>query len=259
MGCKTRHEGACRLQNRRGTIMLSGDDLTITLFFIGTAISIACAAMSAAGWRHRVLIGSLFSLAGVCFFVGVAWPLLKTVSLPATAIVNQVATNPIAWFVVLILGMTASILLPKRDGRTSPLLENVTRIAVSQDPVSTQPQGLDPNPKKVFVNVSPSYLIGFYKNGTKIQGDDYVAAYIGKWITVTGTVCDIKRTVTGTLYVQIIDNDRIFISATLNEESLETIYHIARDATITVRGEICLVDKSCVILGTCELDETSPS
>ena len=39
---------------------MSGDDLTISLFFIGTAISIACAAVSAAGWRHPVLIGGLF-------------------------------------------------------------------------------------------------------------------------------------------------------------------------------------------------------
>ena len=59
--------------------------------------------------------------------------------------------------------------------------------------------------------------------------------------------------------MQIFDNDRILISATLNEESSETISHIARDATITVRGEIYLVDKSGVMLRTCELDETSPS
>jgi tRNA_anti-like len=241
--------------------MLSGDDLTITLFFIGTAISIACAAMSAAGWRHHVLIGSLFGLAGGCFFVGVAWPWLKTVSLPATAMVNQVATNPIAWFVVLILGMTASILLPKRGGRTSRLPEQRTPIAHTHTVAHAPAPAPAPahKPKKIFVNVSPSYLVGLYKNRTNVQGDEYVAAYIGKWIPVTGTVHDIGTTVTGTLYVQIVDNDRIFISATLNEESPETISHIARGAAITVRGEIYLVNESGVMLRTCELDETSPS
>jgi tRNA_anti-like len=124
-------------------------------------------------------------------------------------------------------------------------------------PTPTQPP--TPKPKKVFVNVSPSYLVGLYKNRTQVQGDEYVAAYIGKWIPVTGTVCDIRTTVTGTLYVQIVDNDKIFISATLNEESPETISHIARGAAITVRGEIYLVNESGVMLRTCELDETSPS
>jgi hypothetical protein len=32
--------------------MSSGDDLAIILFFISTAISIALAAMTAAGWTH---------------------------------------------------------------------------------------------------------------------------------------------------------------------------------------------------------------
>jgi hypothetical protein len=108
------------------------------------------------------------------------------------------------------------------------------------------------------VNVSPSYLIGLYENKTTAQGDDLAAEYIGKWMPVTGRVHDIKTLVTGTLYVQIIDNDGIFISATPNEESSKTISHIARDATITVRGEIYSVDKSGVMLRTCELDETSP-
>jgi tRNA_anti-like len=117
-----------------------------------------------------------------------------------------------------------------------------------------------PKPNKIFVNVSPSYLVGFYNNNrTKVQSDEYVAAYIGKWITVTGTVCDIGTTIPGTLYVEIVDNDRICISAMLNEESSETISHIVRGATITVRGEIYLVHKSGVMLRTCELDETSPS
>ncbi len=137
---------------------------------------------------------------------------------------------------------------------------SVSALALAIAPTPTQPPIPTPKPNKIFVNVSPSYLVGFYNNNrTKAQSDEYVAAYIGKWITVTGTVCDIRTTVTGTLYVQIFDNDRILISAMLNEESSETISHITRDATITVRGEINLVDKSGVMLRTCELDETSPS
>ncbi len=34
-----------------GRPLLAGDNLTIVLFFVGTAVSLACAAMSAAGWR----------------------------------------------------------------------------------------------------------------------------------------------------------------------------------------------------------------
>jgi hypothetical protein len=246
--------------------MLSGDDLTIVLFFIGTAISIACAAMSAAGWKHPVLIRSLFSLAAVCFFVGVAWPLLKTVSPPATAMVKQVATNPVAWFVILILGMTASLLFPKRGGRTSGLLEQERPIAnihtVAPAPATTPASAPatdptpTPEPKKAFVNVSPAYLIGLYENRTTQEGDDLAAAYIGKWIPVTGRVHDIFE-VSGTLIAQIFDNDEKFISATFSTEGSEKVSHTARGETITVRGEIYSASDRYLKLVKCDLYQTS--
>jgi hypothetical protein len=246
--------------------MLSGDDLTIVLFFVGTAISIAGTAMSAAGWRHPILIRGLFSLAGVCFVVGVAWPALKTVSPPATAMVNQVATNPVAWFVVLILGMTASLLLPKRGGRTPDLPEQGGPIAnihtVAQAPVSAPAPAPVPastptpittlKPKKVFVNVSPSYLIGLYENKTTIQGDALAAAYIGNWIRVTGKVEDIFGR-PDALFAQLFDNDGKLISAAFSAEESEKISHIARGDTITIQGEIASSENRRLQLVRCDL------
>jgi hypothetical protein len=181
----------------------------------------------------------------------------------SVAFLSDLAQNP--WYIFFcgfVTGLAAALwvvwLFPEKK-KDADLFTQLPLCTANIAPVSAQIEAKVPKPKKVFVNVSPSYLVGLYENWTKVQGDEYVAAYIGKWITVTGTVSDIKTTVTGTLYMQIIDNDRIFISATLNEEASETISHIARDATIIVRGEIYLVDKSGVMLRTCELDETSPS
>lgn len=105
--------------------MLSGDNnLAIVLFFIGTAITIALAAMNAAGWRHPGLIKSLFVFSGVCVVIGVTWPWLKPVSPVATGIVTQVATNPVAWFVVLMFGI-ATLLLRPAAGRRSMSFQNL--------------------------------------------------------------------------------------------------------------------------------------
>jgi cyanate permease len=104
--------------------MLSGDDLTIVLFFIGTAITIALAAMNAAGWRHPVLIRGLFGVAAFCVFIGMTWPILKTFSPSTTTIVNQVATSPVAWFVVLMFGI-ATLLLRPADGWKSVSTQSV--------------------------------------------------------------------------------------------------------------------------------------
>ncbi|MGC1368849.1 MAG: hypothetical protein WA831_03285, partial [Methylovirgula sp.] len=102
-----------RLELSRGCFM-SGDNLTICLFLVGTGIAIGLTAMSTAGWRHPVLIGGLFLLAGACFISGFAWPWIKDASPVVTQSVTQVATNPVSWFLVLILGVASAHLPSKR-------------------------------------------------------------------------------------------------------------------------------------------------
>jgi hypothetical protein len=92
---------------------MSGDDLTIRLFFIGTAFSLAVAAMSQAGWKHPVLIRGLFGVAVGLAAVGLGWPSIKTFSPVVTATVDQIATNPVAWFVVFMFGLMAVLFLSK--------------------------------------------------------------------------------------------------------------------------------------------------
>jgi hypothetical protein len=237
--------------------MLAGDDLTIALFLIGTAISLVCAAVSAAGWRHPVLISGLFGLAGICFLAGVAWPVLKTISPPATAVVTEVATNPVAWFCILILSLALSF-LPKRE---------VARVTSSQPqapssqphPASSQPQAASKQPAhpappqaKVLIDVEPSYLIGLYENRTSVQGDALALAYIGKWITVTGRVQDISRNAGGIL-VQIIDAKGKWVAATFPVESANTVTTRPHGSTLTVRGKVWLIDALRVFLAECEL------
>jgi hypothetical protein len=46
---------------------------------------------------------------------GIAWPEIKSVSPSITAIVKQIATHPVSWFVIIILGMGAATFIPKRS------------------------------------------------------------------------------------------------------------------------------------------------
>jgi hypothetical protein len=109
-------------------------------------------------------------------------------------------------------------------------------------------------PKKVFVNVSPSYLTGLYKNKTTAQGNDLAAAYIGKWMPVTGRVHDIFGK-PGALHAQIYDNDETLISASFSAQESEKVSHFARGETIKVRGEIDSADPFLKLVN-CDLVET---
>jgi hypothetical protein len=66
------------------------------------------------------------------------------------------------------------------------------------------------------------------------QADALAAAYIGKWIVVTGKVRDIYGSVDA-LVAQICDKDERFISAGFSKEASEKISQIAHGTTITIR------------------------
>jgi hypothetical protein len=248
--------------------MLSGDDLTIVLFLVGTAITVAGTAMSAAGWRHPVLISGLFSLAAFCAIAGLGWPLLKTASPAVTTIMNQIATNPVAWFVVLMVAVGAALLPPRRrDTAIAPLEQKGLSAASVSAPVSAPIPAHTrapaptpkPQPQKVFVNVSPSYLLDLYNDRTTLQGDALAAAYIGKWITATFKVYDIGQPHPSIISIQSVEREFFdpgglrWISASFNTESSEEVLLVQKDATITVRGKISSVDKIRVTIDNCEL------
>jgi hypothetical protein len=155
--------------------MLSGDNLAIFLFFIGTAITIALAAMNAAGWRHPLLIRSLFGLSVVCVVIGVTGSRFKTVSPAVTGIVTQVATNPVAWFVILMFAIATLLLRPTDGSRTSgapkpatslDFVENILIITYSPD----SPALLLGTASETFDRITMALDYSAYFTGFRVSG-----------------------------------------------------------------------------------------
>ena len=233
--------------------MLAGDDLTIVLFFVGTAVSFGCAAVSSAGWKHPALIACLFALAGVCFVFGAAWPALKEISPPSLSVpVHQIATNPVSWFAVLVLGMAASILMPKR--RRSPDRSGQTEAAATRviQPTKAEEKEKSEPEEKLVINVTAEHMIGIYKGRTTIQADALAAMYLGKWVTISGTVANVYKTRSG--YRMIIfaagDYDKL---VTFDFGENAHVAYFTRDSQITVHGRIERIGSMGIDMEQCEL------
>jgi hypothetical protein len=212
---------------------MSGDDLTIVLFLVGTAISFAVAALSQAGRKRPLLILCFFVLAAMFAIAGSGWPLIKPISPRATAAIVQIATSPVAWFAVLVLGLTASLFRRKQDEKQSEIKK--------------------PEEKKVFIDVSPGYLIDLYKE-TAIQGNVLLSAYINKWIKVTGRIRDVGVIhAAEVVLVQILDKDGKCISAVFSGEWESKLTPLGDDTKITLIGRIYAGDTLRVSLMNCEL------
>jgi hypothetical protein len=232
--------------------LVGGDDLTIVLFFVGTAVSFGCAAMSAAGWRHPLLIISLFALAAFCFAFGAGWPAIKGISPPSLANpVREIATNPVSWFVILVLGMIASILMPRRQRELSP-----RPIASSPSPSALMPSSSEkkddsekqlplPYQERVFVNVTPAHLVGLFRSRTSIQAKALIAPHIGKWISVTAPVSNVGGDI-DRLWVTLNDGGTL-VSARCSKPESERAIHFTNDAVVTVQGRIEEVDRISVL------------
>lgn len=240
--------------------LLAGDDLTIVLFFVGTAVSVGCAGMSAAGWRHPVLIVGLFLLAGACFFFGASWPALKGIAPASISIpVQQVSTNPVSWFVVLILGLTATLLLPRR--RTFQSTEN-NRV---QKAISLEPPiiaiGIDSEShtgrtpaleERTFVAINPSELVNIFRTRTSVQAKALTAKYIGKWTSITSQITNVSGNIDW-LSVQFYDDEmRVIISATCTKPVSERAIHFTQGATVTAEGQIEEIDGMAIRLKDCD-------
>jgi hypothetical protein len=227
--------------------LLGGDDLTIVLFFVGTAVSFACAAMSAAGWKHPALIVTLFALAAACFIFGAGWPAFKEISPPSwIAPIHQVATSPVAWFAVLVLGMTASILLPKRRASSRPPTQN--KLVVRHPDIL--PATVSAPETKTVINVTPKYLVDLYQDRTSIQADALAAMYMGKWMSATGKVSNVwKRR--GGYRVIILDETNTIVTFNFGEKP--EVAYLTSGAVITGRGKIDQIGRLGLDLEECEL------
>jgi hypothetical protein len=166
--------------------------------------------------------------------------------------IHPVLSSPVwAYVPLVLLTLVGLIWLAKQFIPTA-----VHAPPAASTPVAATPAVSFPAPQKVFIDISPAYLMDLYKDRTSIQGDALAAAYLGKWIVVTGKMRDVYIAGEATM-VQMYDNDDRFVSARFSKEGSEKVSQFATGTIIKVRGEIYEIDSGRVRLQQCELDQAS--
>jgi hypothetical protein len=99
--------------------MLAGDDLTIVLFFLASAMTLGIAGAQTVGWKSKFLAGFQFLFCAVCLVIAVGWFWIKP-NLPSVATtLATIATHPISWYVAFILAI-AILTLTRRPASEAP-------------------------------------------------------------------------------------------------------------------------------------------
>jgi len=117
--------------------MVEGD-LSIPLFLAGTGVTILATGITQAGWRHRLLIFGLFAVGSILLLAGVCWHWLKDYSPTiATSVITELASNSVAWFVVIMLALVIALVRKPKIStlsaqETAPQLQSFTPADRSQ-------------------------------------------------------------------------------------------------------------------------------
>lgn len=113
---------------------------------------------------------------------------------------------------------------------------------------------------RIIVDVTPEYLIRFFKEHTEIQASKLVAPYIGKWMKFSYTIGDITdRTTYISVYSSVFTNDSghidvVGVTKSFNAEWCERLSVLRKGDNINVLGQIKEFNPVNIIsLSNCEL------
>jgi uncharacterized membrane protein YeaQ/YmgE (transglycosylase-associated protein family) len=130
--------------------------------------------------------------------------------------------------------------------------------AATPAPITLQAPQPPPKPTRIYVpaHVTPKFLIDQRRGLTSIQADSAIGVFIGKWISFSGIVSDIKRGNQGVGVLAHSDNGDVYVHMDFAESWIDHISMLGMGNTIAATGEIESVDTLAVFLEKCELLET---
>ena len=224
-----------------------GDDLTVSLFFLSLAALFGVEVLRAEEKTRRITFGLL---AAGCAVAGGFWLLVKKIWPPFTELAGSVATNPIAWFIIVMFSLAVFALrTPKVKSSIASTSTPAPKLPPDQpasDPVIIPPERKE---GKIFVDSGPEYLVGLIKNRSRIQAQKLLEPFLGKWIGVRGTVTNI--------YPDFVSLNgevpKLFVTMMLNDKNRERFHMLELNKSISVIGKLKDLRQFDVELEECEL------
>jgi hypothetical protein len=130
-----------------------------------------------------------------------------------------------------------------------------TNVARTKRDVSTEVPVPASAPERIVIDVTPEYLMGFYKEHTDVQAAKLAESYIGKWIKQSGKVANVASSESmRTWEVYFADSRAEYIvSLAFDQTWADRVSVLKRGEQISVLGQIGRFDGSHLHLVHCEL------
>jgi hypothetical protein len=103
-------------------------------------------------------------------------------------------------------------------------------------------------PERIFVDTTPEYLIGLFKDKLQHQGEKLAEPYIGKWIRVDGGVHNVRR---DSISLKFGFISTIFLR--FDTTWMDSLHTLQQNQQISAIGQIGRIDEHHLYLAHCEL------
>jgi hypothetical protein len=227
---------------------MSGDALAILLFFLTCTLAFGTEAVKAETAVRRL---SFSAISLLCLLTGAFWTQTKTAWPSLSQQIAVIATNPVSWFVVIMFFL--AVFAFHRPGLTVQLHPKNTPDASEPEPDSK----LSIPKERIFVDVTPQFLVGLRKGRTTAEGARLLRPYVGKWMKLSGPVNDVSPPDTSGRPSLVISfeekTDRASVVMFFDQSRWERLSTLRAGQTISVQGEISDVHSSILLMLDCEI------
>ena len=162
-------------------------------------------------------------------------------------------------FVPLILLTVAGVFwlighFPKRHIKeTVPRYESPAAAVIPSVPKNITIPKPDLQPGRVMANISPREFSRLYQDHTSFEADKLVEPYIDTWLSISGTVYNVRISADGTSNLTVDGIDGIsLVYCSFGTAFYKQVTICKRGTPVNIRGKIKVVDRTGIQLDECE-------
>lgn len=202
-----------------------------------------------AGWRHRLLIVSLFSISGVFALGAIFYPSLSLSWPDFTVSLNQMASNAWVWFGLVIFLALYLLIWPIR---VSPKpQQHSTTSTVSPVLIHQQSVG-----EKIRVVAAPwQDLVALCADRTDVEVQHIIREHAGELFECSGVVFDVRTTneVSATISIDPDPMKSVLIHARISgKDRVMSAISLRKGDKLKVSGKIAEISRVSISLTDCE-------
>jgi hypothetical protein len=229
--------------------------LTVRLFLASIAMTTFALGVNQAGWRHKTLIVSLFTIAAASLSAAIFFPSMITAWPHLTSSLANIGSDARTWFGLVAFLALYVLVWPIRTKPNQPMASISMPSASAPVPVATPSIAQDAPKPRIVAEVTPEYLIGLHAGRMHAEASRLIAPYLNKWMRVSVSVEDLSEMNGAYAVVSRIGGDKslnlLFMYFTTAWS--ERLSVLKQGDHITVFGRIQEVESIRMMLRECEL------